>query len=212
MLSISNLLLLNNEEILARLCESKLNRNDSYGILDKSKNGRNYMCVGGCGMDGVLRNMTSVFILKGDKILMLYRQGGKVVNNIWVASAGGHFEKDEINDAKACIVREMKEELGITEDSLIGLKLRYIGLRNTNGEVRQNYFFFADLKEDIDTNFSSNEGRLEWVNKEDVLELEMPFTAKYVMKHYLEIGSSSDVLYAGVANGKELIFTEMPEC
>lgn len=43
-------------------------------------------------MDGKLRNMTAVYILCKSKILLLYRQGGRVVNNVWVASAGGHFE------------------------------------------------------------------------------------------------------------------------
>ena len=52
-------------------------------------------------MNGKLRNMTGIYLLKGDKILLLYRQGGKVVNNVWTASAGGHFEKDELNDATA---------------------------------------------------------------------------------------------------------------
>lgn len=67
-------------------------------------------------MQGKLRNMTGIYLLKGDKILLLYRQGGKVVNNVWTASAGGHFEKDELNDAKACAIRELNEELGLSEE------------------------------------------------------------------------------------------------
>lgn len=61
-------------------------------------------------MDGKLRNMTAVYLAKKDKVLMLYREGGRVVNNAWTGSAGGHFEKNEINDAKACVLREMEEE------------------------------------------------------------------------------------------------------
>lgn len=55
-------------------------------------------------MDGQLRNMTSIYITNEDKLLLLYRQGGRVVNNVWIGSAGGHFEKEELNDAKACIL------------------------------------------------------------------------------------------------------------
>ena len=55
-------------------------------------------------LDGKLRNMTSVYISKQDKMLLLYRQGGRVVNDIWVGSAGGHFEANELNDAKDCLV------------------------------------------------------------------------------------------------------------
>ena len=42
-------------------------------------------------MDGKLRNMTSIYITREDKMLLLFRQGSRVVNNVWVGSAGGHF-------------------------------------------------------------------------------------------------------------------------
>ena len=63
-------------------------------------------------MDGTLRNMTSIYISKGNKMLLLYRQGSKVVNDVWVGSAGGHFEEFELNDARACVLREL-QEIGI---------------------------------------------------------------------------------------------------
>ena len=50
-------------------------------------------------MDGKLRNMTSIYLFKGGKVLLLYRQGGRVVNNVWTGSAGGHFEKNELKDS-----------------------------------------------------------------------------------------------------------------
>lgn len=40
-------------------------------------------------MDGTLRNMASVYISKGNKMLLLYRQGSRVVNDVWAGSAGG---------------------------------------------------------------------------------------------------------------------------
>ena len=51
-------------------------------------------------MLGKLRNMTAVYLLKGDKVLLLFRQGGKVVNDVWTGSAGGHFEEYELNNAR----------------------------------------------------------------------------------------------------------------
>lgn len=48
-------------------------------------------------MDGKLRNMTSIYITCADKMLLLFRQGGRVVNDVWVGSAGGHFEASELN-------------------------------------------------------------------------------------------------------------------
>ena len=61
-------------------------------------------------MDGRLRNMTAVYLLRGSRVLLLYRQGGRVVNDVWTGSAGGHFERDELNDARACVLRELNEE------------------------------------------------------------------------------------------------------
>ena len=81
-------------------------------------------------MNGKLRNMTSIYLIRGNRVLLLYRQGGSVVNNVWTGSAGGHFEEHEMNDAKACVLREMNEETGLTENNISELKLKYITLRN----------------------------------------------------------------------------------
>ena len=48
---------------------------------------------------GKLRNMTSVYLTYKDRILLLFRQGSRVVNNKWIGSAGGHFEPEELNNA-----------------------------------------------------------------------------------------------------------------
>ncbi len=61
----------------------------------------------GGAMEGKLRNMTSVYITKAGKMLLLFRQGSRVVNDVWTGSAGGHFEECELNDARACVLREM---------------------------------------------------------------------------------------------------------
>lgn len=149
-------------------------------------------------MLGKLRNMTGIYLLKGDKILLLYRQGGKVVNNVWTASAGGHFEKDELNDAKACAIRELKEELGLSEDDVEDMKFRYIAFRNVKGEIRQNYYFFAELKDGVDENLHSNEGECKWFSLDEIGDLEMPITAKYVMEHYCKVGCFTNEVYVGV--------------
>ena len=149
-------------------------------------------------MQGKLRNMTGIYLLKGDKILLLYRQGGKVVNNVWTASAGGHFEKDELNDAKACAIRELNEELGLSEDDVEDMKFRYIALRNVKGEIRQNYYFFAELKDGVDENLHSNEGECKWFSLDEIGDLEMPITAKYVMEHYCKVGRFTNEVYVGV--------------
>ena len=162
-------------------------------------------------MQGKLRNMTGIYLLKGDKILLLYRQGGKVVNNVWTASAGGHFEKDELNDAKACVIRELKEELGVSLEAVEDLRLRYVALRNTKGEIRQNYYFFAELKDSVDENLHSNEGECKWFPLDEIAALEMPVTAKYVMEHYCKEGRFTDKVYVGVTYPDRIEMNELIE-
>ena len=162
-------------------------------------------------MDGKLRNMTAIYLTKGDKILLLYRQGGKVVNNVWTGSAGGHFEKDELNDPHACVMREMKEELGLSPEDVEGLKLRYIALRNVKGEIRQNYYFFAELKETVDENLHSNEGECKWFSLDEIGDLEMPITAKYVMEHYCKEGRFTGKVYVGVTYPDRIEINELVE-
>ncbi|MBQ9120119.1 MAG: NUDIX domain-containing protein [Lachnospiraceae bacterium] len=160
---------------------------------------------------GKLRNMTSIYLWHNDKVLLLYRQGSKVVNNMWIGSAGGHFEACELNDAKACVLRELKEELAITEDMLCDLELRYITLRRSNGEIRQNYYFFARVDVDTLPELTSDEGSLRWFSVEELAELPMPFSAKCMMEHYVKVGRYTKELYGGVADGTKVVFTELPE-
>ena len=163
-------------------------------------------------MDGKLRNMSSIYITNKskNKMLLLFRQGGKVVNNVWVGSAGGHFEECELNDAKACVLRELWEELRLRESDIDNLSLRYITLRRANGEIRQNYFFFAELKS-ADKALVSNEGIIRWFDFSELPELEMPFSAKFVIEHYFKIGQKTDELYGGVSDGEKVVFVKMPE-
>ena len=162
-------------------------------------------------MTGKLRNMTTIYLIKNDKILLLYRQGGKVVSDVWTGSAGGHFEPDELNDPEACIVREMREELGLGPEDVENLTLRYVTLRRTGGEIRQNYYYFARLKDTVDNNLTSNEGICKWFSVGEMNNLKMPYTAGYVVKHYCETGRFTKEVYIGAADGKTVEFIQMPE-
>ena len=158
-----------------------------------------------------LRNMAGIYLLNREKILLLYRKGSKVANETWIASAGGHFEEWELNDAKACVLREMKEEVSVTEEMLSDMELRYVTLRRTNGEIRQNYYFFANLKDEYLDGLVSDEGELKWFDLSEVSNLKMPYSAKYMMEHYLTTGRQNDKIYVGVADGAEVVFTELAD-
>ena len=161
-------------------------------------------------MNGALRNMTSIYLQRDGKFLLLYRIGSKVIGNSYTGTAGGHFEPSELNDAKACVLRELREETGLTEEDITNISMRYITLRLKNGEVRQNYYFFAELKEEVEE-LSSNEGELHWFSAEEMRELPMPHSAKYMILHYLEEGRHTNLLYGGTTKEDGVIFTPLQE-
>ena len=152
-------------------------------------------------MDGRLRSMTSVYFTGESGVLCLFRIGSKVADRLYVGAAGGHFEPEEVGDARACVLREMQEELGLTEQEIEGLTMRYITLRLKNGEVRQNYYFFAHLK--TDRILSSTEGRLEWIAWEDLPALPMPVSAKHMILHYAREGRFTGKSYACITACEE---------
>lgn len=160
-------------------------------------------------MEVKLRNMTSLYLVKDTAVLCLYRVGSRVANRKYIGSAGGHFEPEELNDPKRCILREMQEELGLWESDVEGLSLRYITHRLTEGEIRQNYYFFARLKEE--RVLSSTEGSLHWIPFEEIPDLEMPISAKHMILHYIREGRFTDRLYAGITEEDGTRFVEMRE-
>lgn len=153
--------------------------------------------------------MASVYLTDDRGILMLYRIGSKIADKLYVGTAGGHFEKEELSDAKACVLREMEEELGLRESDVADLKLRYITLRRKDGEIRQNYYFFAEMKESHA--LISNEGELQWYPYEAVRELPMPVSAQFMMEHYLLEGRFTEDLYAGITTETGIRFERLCE-
>ena len=160
-------------------------------------------------MDVKLRNMTSVYFVREDAVLCLFRIGSRVANNRYVGAAGGHFEPQELNDPRACVIRDMGEELGLREDDVEDLQLRYVTYRIVEGELRQNYYFFARLKEDRP--LVSTEGNLRWVPLGEVSQLHMPVSAKPMLMHYVAQGRFDDTLYAGITEATGTRFVPLQE-
>lgn len=160
-------------------------------------------------MTAKLRNMTSLYLVNGEGILLLYRIGSRVADHLYVGSAGGHFEAHELNDAKACVLREAKEELDLDETDLHNLAMRYITLRLKNGEIRQNYYFFADLGSHAD--LTSTEGKLALFDYEEAAQVEMPVSARNVVDHYIRKGKYTAELYAGITTEQGTSFVPLHE-
>ena len=162
-------------------------------------------------MDGRLRNMTSLYLVDDTGILCLYRIGSRVADQRYVGAAGGHFEAEDQNDARACVLRELWEEMGLGEEALEALSLRYLTVRRTAHEIRQTYYFFAHLKEEAGEEFSSEEGNLQWFPLDGISGLKMPLTARYVLEHYFAVGRDSELLYAGITQEDGVKFLPLPE-
>ena len=162
-------------------------------------------------MEGKLRNMTAIYLTQNGKMLMLYRIGSRVVAPSW-CGIGGHFEKDELNDAKAAMLREMNEEIGLSEHDLENPCFKYVTLRAKNGEIRQNYYFFADLKENAVLKTDCNEGKLEWVKIQDIYNLPIWEGDKIFLKlieekcefFSLKLEYQGQKLIKAILNGKNL--------
>ena len=62
----------------------------------------------------------------------------------------------------------------------------------------------------MERELDSNEGVLKWFRLDEVDGLPMPFTAKYVVQHWLSTGRFTDCIYGGVTTAEGVVFTEMP--
>ena len=156
--------------------------------------------------DGRLRCMTAVYISRGEEMLLLYRVGSRVVAPSY-CGVGGHFEPAELNDARACVLRELREETGLLESDLIGLSMRYCCLRLKNGEVRQNYYFFGRLTGERE--LQSTEGEPRFFTWDVLKTIDMPVSARHMMDHYLKVGRFDENRYAGITEPEGSRFVKL---
>jgi len=113
-------------------------------------------------------NTTLCYIEKDNKYLMLHRT--KKENDLnegkWIG-VGGKFEKDETPEE--CLLREVKEETGLT---LTNYCLRaVVTFVSDKWQTEYMYLFTAD--EFTGSLTSCNEGELEWVDKDEVMDLNL---------------------------------------
>jgi len=156
-----------------------------------------------------LRNMTSLYIVNDEQVLCLFRIGSRVADRKYIGTAGGHFERSELNDPYACVLREVQEELGLHEEEIRDLRLRYVTHRLKHGEIRQNYYYFGTL--DPKMELRSSEGTLQWIPFSEIPKLDMPVSAKHMILHYIKKGRYDSVVYAGITQEHETVFFPLEE-
>ena len=150
---------------------------------------------------------TLCYIEKDDKYLMIHRIKKKhdVNKDKWIG-IGGHFEENE--SPEECLLREAKEETGLT---LTSWKFRGIVTFISEGwDTEYMCLYTADGYEgEI---IPCNEGVLEWIRKEDLLKLNLWEGDKIFLKMLqenapffsLKLAYKGDVLTEAVLDGKKL--------
>ena len=150
---------------------------------------------------------TLCYIEKSDSYLMLHRVSKKhdVNKDKWIG-IGGHFEENE--SPEECLLREAKEETGLT---LTSWKFRGIVTFISEGwNTEYMCLYTADGYEgEI---IPCNEGVLEWIRKEDLLKLNLWEGDKIFLKllqenapfFSLKLAYKGDVLTEAVLDGKKI--------
>jgi len=155
-----------------------------------------------------LRNLSCIYILDDARILMLNKMGSRIFHEpLWVG-VGGHFEKDELNDPDKCVLRELGEETGLDFEDIEGLTLKYITLRQTRQEIRQQYIYFASLYNKGAVLRPCNEGPLAWIDTQELFSLRMSLTNRACLQHYFDTGRDTRDCYTAtmdMLNGEPTI-------
>ena len=111
---------------------------------------------------------TLCYIEENEKYLMLHRtkKDNDENHDKWIG-VGGHFEKGE--SPEECLVREVKEETGLT---LHSFDFRGI-VTFVSDENPAEYMCLFTSKDFSGEMIQCNEGQLEWVDKSDVTNLNL---------------------------------------
>ena len=158
-------------------------------------------------MNPTLRNMTSLFFVEENGLWCLFRRGSRVANNKYVGACGGHFEENELSSPEACVLREMREELGLSEADVEDMTLRYMTVRYMGHEIRQNYYFFGRLTGERE--LQSTEGEPRFFTWDVLKTIDMPVSARHMMDHYLRVGRFNEKRYAGITEPGGSRFVEL---
>lgn len=132
--------------------------------------------------------MTSVWIHRDDEVLLLLRKGSRVIPDSYVG-IGGHLEPDETSDPQRGALRELEEEVGLCGDDLSDFGLRCVAMRDMGHELRINYYFSAQLRDDERAPIECTEGELHWFALDAHFEdLPMPPTGRAALMDWIAQG------------------------
>ena len=159
-----------------------------------------------------MRNTTLCYLERDGQWLMLHRvkREGDLNCDKWIG-IGGKFEEGE--SPENCLMREVREETGLTLDSW-----RYCGIVTfVSEEWGTEYMHLFHSKAFHGVMRDCDEGKLEWLPKERVMKLPDLWEGDRIFLRLMEEGAPffslklcyrGDVLTAAELNGRPL----MPSC
>lgn len=113
-----------------------------------------------------MKNTTLCYIEKDDAYLMLHRvKKENDINKDKYVGVGGHFEENE--SPEECILREVKEETGLT---LTDYRLRGV-ITFVSNEYEGEYMYLFTATGYEGDMITCDEGDLEWIPKSEVVNL-----------------------------------------
>lgn len=133
---------------------------------------------------------TLIFIIRGDRVLLLR---GAAHKRIWANKyngIGGHIERDE--DVYAAAVREVREETGLVVDDL-----RLAGLINIDGDQPAGImlFVFTATSRSGDP-IPSEEGSPEWINRDQLAQIDLVEDLPAILPRALELPPDAQPFFA----------------
>lgn len=128
-----------------------------------------------------MMNTTLCYIEKDNKYLMLHRT--KKENDLnegkWIG-VGGKFEKDETPEE--CLLREVKEETGLI---LTKYRLRAV-ITFISNQWQTEYMYLFTANAFTGELMNCDEGELEWVDRDNILKLNIWEGDKIFLKKMIE--------------------------
>ena len=131
-----------------------------------------------------LRIMTTAYLFHRNHVLLMRRSPTrKFMPGIWTG-IGGHLEAAEHGNLRCACLREIEEETGLRSEDVEELALRYVILRQSHKELRQQFVYFGrTAKTELS---STDEGTLHWIPRTEIFHHQMSESNRFMLLHYFE--------------------------
>ncbi len=137
---------------------------------------------------------TLCFVINGDDVLLMKRAAHRRVFPNQYNGLGGHIERDE--DPYSAALREIEEESGLQVHSL---RLRGIHNIDAGGETGIILFVYTALSDTRVISEDCAEGKLEWIAKERIQDLDLVEDLPALLPRLLEMDDDQPPYHAHVS-------------